>query len=405
VADEQNSVKPDRVPRGAAIAALCKECHVAGCPRTKSKASCEDCHHPHALVNPKFDPAAIEKHARQLTAEQDAYKALFARGRQLAQLQKWDEARDAFRDALKANPASSSSAEAILMCERRLNPGIAGFKIVGGQFDPATGLPKEVVMDGLGLSLVLVPAGSFDMGSARRPAASPMHTVDVSAFYIGKYELTQAQWKALMGKNPSYYQGGKFAGEDRMPAEQVSWEDCQALLRTINARSPGGGFRLPTEAEWEYAARAGSTGPMAADDVLRSAWLVENSVPPDAPPPVRTGLYLLGAGVQSVPHPVGTREPNAWGLYDMLGNVSQWCSSLYEPYPYNALDGRESPSAQGLRVVRGASFADFIESADAAQRHGDRPDHRLRWTGVRLAYSPPAGGPGAAVALGSAAAK
>jgi formylglycine-generating enzyme required for sulfatase activity len=89
----------------------------------------------------------------------------------------------------------------------------------------------------------------------------------------------------------------------------------------------------------------------------------------------------------------------------MLGNVSQWCSSLYEPYPYNALDGRESPSAQGLRVVRGASFADFIESADAAQRHGDRPDHRLRWTGVRLAYSPPAGGPGAAVALGSAAAK
>jgi formylglycine-generating enzyme required for sulfatase activity len=403
VADEQNSVKPDRVPRGAAIAALCKECHVAGCPRTKSKASCEDCHHPHALVNPKFDPAAIEKHARELTAEQDSYKALFARGQQLAQLQKWDEARSAFRDALKENPASSSAAEAIVMCERRIKPGIPGFKIVGGQFDPATGLPKEIVMDGLGLSLVLVPKGSFDMGSDRRPGASPVHTVDVAAFYLGKVELTQAQWKALTGTNPSYYQGKKFAGEDQMPVEQVSWVDCQALLRTINSRSPGGGFRLPTEAEWEYAARAGSTEPAAAD-VLRSAWLVENSVPPDAPPPVRTGLYLIGAGVQSVPHPVGTKEPNAWGLYDMLGNVSQWCSSLYERYPYNALDGRESPSASGMRVVRGANFADYAENADPAQRHGDRPDHRLRWTGVRLAFSPPAGGP-AAEAAGSSAAK
>jgi formylglycine-generating enzyme required for sulfatase activity len=89
----------------------------------------------------------------------------------------------------------------------------------------------------------------------------------------------------------------------------------------------------------------------------------------------------------------------------MLGNVSQWCSSLYEPYPYNALDGRESPAASGIRVVRGANFADYAESADPGQRHGDRPDHRLRWTGVRLAFSPPGGGPAATAALGSSAAR
>lgn len=399
VADEQNSVKPDRVPRGAAIAALCMECHIAGCPRTKSDVSCEDCHHPHALVNPKFDRAAIEKHARDLTAEHEAYKALLARGEQLARLQKWGDARDAFRDALKENPASSSAAEAILMCERRLNPGIPGFSIVGDQFDPATGLPREIIMEGIGLDLVLVPAGSFDMGSERRPAASPVHTVDVAAFYLGKYELTQGEWKALMGTNPSPYQGTKFSEEDRMPVTQVSWDDCQALLHKISTRSPGGGFRLPSEAEWEYAARAGSTEPLTAADVLRYAWVEENSEPPNLPPPVRTGLYLIGAGTTAVPHPVGTKEPNDWGFYDMLGNVSQWCSSLYEPYPYNALDGRESPAGNGVRVVRGANFADNVENADPAQRHGDRPDHRLRWTGVRLAFSPPGGRPSTTASL------
>ena len=389
VADEQNSVKPERVPHGASIALLCKECHRAGCPHTKEKASCENCHHPHALVNPKFDPAAIEKHARELTAQRESYRTLLAQGDQLAQNQKWDAARDAFRSALKEDPTSVRAAAAIVMCERRLNPGIPGFTIIGDKFDPETGLPREIVMDGLGLHLALVPAGSFDMGSDRRPNATPVHTVDVAAFYLGKYELTQAQWKALMGTNPSACQGKKFAGEDRMPVEQISWEDCQAFLQKINMRSPGGGFRLPTEAEWEYAARAGSTEPLGAPELLRTAWLVENSVPPNTPPSVRTGLYLIGAGTVSVPHPVGTSEPNRWGLYDMLGNVSEWCSSLYEPYPYGALDGRESVSGGGIRVVRGANFADFAENADPAQRHGDRPDHRLRWNGVRLAYSPP----------------
>jgi formylglycine-generating enzyme required for sulfatase activity len=389
VADEQNSVKPDRVARGAAIASLCIECHRAGCPKTAEKVSCENCHHPHALVNPKFDPAAVEEHARQLSARQEAYQSRLSQGERLAQIKNWSGARDAFKAALAESPASRRAKAGILMCERRLNPGIPGFTIVGDQFDPETGLPREIVMDRAGIALVLIPAGSFDMGSDQRLDAKPVHTVSVAAFYLAKVELTQAQWKALMGTNPSFYQGKKYADADRMPVEQVSWEDCQALVREINRRTSAGAFRLPTEAEWEYAARAGSTVPLSAAEVLRTAWVRENSEPADAPPPVRTGLYLVGSGVISVPHPVGTGEPNRWGLYDMLGNVSEWCSSRYEPYPFDAADGRESAADPGTRVVRGANFADFAENADPAQRHSERPDRRLRWNGVRLAFSPP----------------
>jgi len=398
IADEQNSVKPDHIPRGVAIAALCVQCHRAGCPQTLAKATCQDCHHPHALVNPKLDAAAVEARASQLAAQQAAFKADLAQGERLAQLGQWEGARAAFASALRENPSSEQARKEILRCERRLHPGLPGFRIAGDQFDAQTGLPKEIILDALGVDLVLVPGGSFDMGSDQRPAAQPVHTVDVAAFYLSKFELTQGQWKGLMGTNPSYYQGKKFADADRMPVEQVSWDDCQALLRAVNGRVPGGGFRLPTEAEWEYAARAGSDAPMTAAEILRSAWLEENSEPPNLPPPVRTGLYLIGAGATSVPHPVGTSEPNAWGLYDMLGNVSEWCSSRFEPYPYSDADGRESAApAPGTRVVRGANFADFVEDADAAQRHSERPDRRLRWNGMRLAFTPPAS-PAAATA-------
>ena len=396
VMDEENGIKPDRIPRGAAIATLCLECHEDGCPKTENVKDCQTCHHPHALVNPTFDPADTEARAKQLAVQQDAYKARLAEGEQWAQAGRWEAARDAFRAALKENPASSRAQEALLMCERRLKPGIPGFKIVGDQFDAPSGLPKEIVMDGLGLSLVLVPAGSFDLGSEQHPDTQPVHTLTIAPFYLGKFEMTQGQWKALMSTNPSFYQGEKFPQADTLPVEQVSWEDCQKMLAEINKKAPGGGFRLPTEAEWEYAARAGSAGPLPATEVLRYAWLRENSEPANPAPPVRTGMYLIGSGVIASPHPVGTSEPNRWGLYDMLGNVSEWCSSLFQPYPYDAGDGREAAAGQGARVVRGANFADAADAADAALRHSDRPDLRLRWNGVRLAFSPPAEGQSAA---------
>jgi formylglycine-generating enzyme required for sulfatase activity len=141
--------------------------------------------------------------------------------------------------------------------------------------------------------------------------------------------------------------------------EQVSWVDAQAFIRKLNEKVPGGGFRLPTEAEWEFAARTGGAVP---------------------------GPTVPG---QSSPHPVGKGQPDKLGLYDMLGNVWEWCSSLERPYPFGAADGRESATAPGLRILRGGGFADPQDLLDPAFRHAERPDRRLHYNGLRLARDVP----------------
>jgi formylglycine-generating enzyme required for sulfatase activity len=403
VIDEQNTAKPDRVAHGAAIAALCSECHRRGCPRTSEVKNCQECHHIHALVNPKLDAGTIEKRASDLAALMQAYQGHLAEGERQVKLAQWAPAQTAFNAALKDYPASDRARTALTMIARRLKPGISGFKTVGDQVEPQSGLPKEIVLDGLGIDLVLVPAGSFDLGTEQGPDTKPVHTVNVAPFYLAKFEMTQAQWKAIMGANPSLYQGAKFPQADQMPVEQVSWEDCQTMLAGINKQVTGGGFRLPTEAEWEYAARAGSTDSFDSAQVLSAGWLRENSrvagpasIAGMAQPAGATRGAMqdfeaakLAAPDGYSPHPVGTSQPNRWGLYDMLGNVSEWCSSLYQPYPYNAMDGRESTTGPGVRVVRGDTFMDSAESADLALRHSDRSTRKLRWNGVRLAFSPP----------------
>jgi formylglycine-generating enzyme required for sulfatase activity len=440
VIDEQNTAKPDRVAHGDAIAALCVECHRRGCPHSTDLKNCQTCHHIHALVNPTLDAATIEKRAKEQVALVESYRGHLAEGERLLQQAQWEPARAAFATALKEYPTSDRAKTALAVIARRLKPGFSGFKIVGDQFDASSGLPKEIVLEELGLSLVLVPAGSFDLGSDQHADAKPVHTVVVAPFYLAKFELTQAQWKALMGKNPSYYQGEKFPQADQLPVEQVSWNDSRDMLGVLNQRIPGGGFRLPTEAEWEYAARAGSADSTSTDaaKLLSVAWLRENSrvagAAPDAvavPPepgavpdpkaprgpraprgekgmrsekgaPTEPGMAQLMRAMQGVeaaklaapdkyaPHPVGTTHPNRWGLYDMEGNVSEWCSSLDQPYPFNDSDGRELVDAQGLRVLRGDTFMDSAESADLTLRHADRPTRKLRWNGVRVAFSPPA---------------
>ena len=161
---------------------------------------------------------------------------------------------------MPGNPLATAKLE---LCEHRLHPGLEGFEIVGNRIDSGSGLPKEVKISGLGVPMVLVPTGQCDIGSDNLAGAQPVNTVHIEAFYMGKYEVTQAQWKALMGTNPSLHQG------DDLPVEGVSWLMCQALMRKLNERIPGGGFRLPTEAEWEYACRAGSNQPWR-----RPSWYV-----------------------------------------------------------------------------------------------------------------------------------
>jgi formylglycine-generating enzyme required for sulfatase activity len=367
VRDERNNIKPDRLPHAAAIAGLCATCHAAGCPKSKRTDACQTCHHVHALLDPNKPPSSQDERLDQLTRSSQVAVRHVGEGQRLVKLEHWQQAREEFQAALKEEPGNQVAARLLQVCERRLAPAMAGFEIAGKDWDAGTGLAREARVAELGIRMVLIPGGDADIGSERFAGAKPVHTVHVEAFYLGKYEVTRAEWKALMGTDPSAQTSS--ADADRLPVDHVSWEAAQAFVSKLNQRVAGGGFRLPTEAEWEYAARAG--GPADASTMERVAWF---NAPAQA----------------SAPHPVGSREADKLGLFDMQGNVWEWCSSLYMPYPYDSADGRESLSAAGLRVLRGGGFADTADLLDPAARHAERPQRRLRSNGLRIARSVPA---------------
>lgn len=362
VIDERNNIKPEKMPQGAAIAGLCADCHSAGCPKTKQKAGCEKCHHVHALVNPSKPPAVRNEALEKRTEQWNRYTSQMEAGEQALQAQQWQKAKAAFETALKENPGDRRAKEQLLVCERRLKGQLPGFETAGASFDSRTGLPGEVRVAGLGIPMVLVPGGDIDIGSERYPGAKPVHTISVAPFYLAKFEVTQAEWAAVMGRAAPGLKKG-----DRMPVSDVSWEEAQALIGKLNEKVPGGGFRLPTEAEWEFAARTGGAEPAALADV---AWFDRTE---------------KDAG----PAPVGSKKPNKLGIYDLQGNVSEWTSSLARPYPFDAADGREAPDGTGLRVVRGGSYADSADLLDPALRHSERVNRKIRWNGLRLARSVP----------------
>lgn len=185
-------------------------------------------------------------------------------------------------------------------------------------------------------------------------------------FYIGKYEVTQAQWQTVMGGNPSY-----FKNCDNCPVEQVSWIDVQEFLEKLNERNDGFRYRLPTEAEWEYACRAG-TGSDHAGNVDRLAWYDKNS------------------GEKT--HPVGQRAPNPFGLYDMTGNVWEWClDSYHKSYDGAPTDGSAWLSQQKVegfdsytRVLRGGSYQVDVWDLRSSSRYRYAPDHRYMSFGFRV---------------------
>jgi len=192
----------------------------------------------------------------------------------------------------------------------------------------------------------------------------PAYKVTVNSFYIAKYPVTQALWKAVMGKNPS-----KFEGDD-LPVENVSWNDAQEFIRKLNTQT-GKTYRLPTEAEWEFAARGGVksqgyiySGSDTADEV---AWYIENS--------------------GNKTHPVGLKKANELGIYDMNGNVHEWCNDWYNTY--NSMRSQTN-NPQGLsrgtdRVFRGGSWEGYDIFVTIAFREHDRPNVRLDNLGFRLA--------------------
>lgn len=205
-----------------------------------------------------------------------------------------------------------------------------------------------------------IPTGSFRMGSTEFfDSEKPVHKVKISeAFYLGKYEVTQAQWQVVMGNNPSYFKG------DNLPVENVSWEDVQEFIAKLNRKGEGT-YRLPTEAEWEYACRAGTSGDYAGN-LDEMGWYEGNS--------------------ERKTHPVGQKKPNGWGLYDMHGNVWEWCEDWYDGgyYARSPNSDPKGPSEGSTRVARGGG-CDFPSVAcRSATRYGFRPVLRGNTLGFRL---------------------
>ena len=232
--------------------------------------------------------------------------------------------------------------------------------------EPGRSAPVREWTNSLGMEFVWIPAGGFVMGSPEdeegRYADEVQHEVRISrGFWMGKYEVTQGEWEELMGENPSYF---REWGE-RWPVEFVAWSDVQRFIQKLSERESGSGsrYRLPSEAEWEYAARAGTPGARYGD-LEESAWYSENS----------------GGGT----HPVGMKRANAWGLHDMLGHVWKWTADWYATYPTGSVTDPEGPSTGSYRVLRGGSWsggAGYVRSAD---RYYGSPGARSSSIGFRL---------------------
>ena len=237
-----------------------------------------------------------------------------------------------------------------------------------------------------GITFIQLPAGRFTMGTSDEErdmldgqnnwsrfeeSERPRRVVAISKpFLLGKFEVTQKQWRDVLGKNPS-----AFKGTNSLPVDSVSWEEAHEFIQKLNEKNDGK-FRLPTEAEWEYACRAGSTnfyglGQQGAEVDLTNlgdyAWLRKNS--------------------EGKPHPVGAKKPNAWGLCDMHGNVWEWCEDWFAAEFYKMAPAKDPLNARPAieRVMRGGSWFLEAQIARAAYRSGGVPALKSQYVGLRLA--------------------
>ena len=234
---------------------------------------------------------------------------------------------------------------------------------------PVSSNVLPITVKGVTFNMIKVDGGTFTMGATSEQEdpdknEKPTHQVTLSSYYIGETEVTQALWKAVMKNNPSDFKGGN------KPVEMVSWEDCQKFIGKLNGLT-GKSFRLPTEAEWEYAARGGNrsnhtqySGGSRIDDV---AWYSGNS--------------------GSKTHPVKTKKPNELGLYDMSGNVWEWCQDWYDSYGSKAQTNPTGPGSGSFRVLRGGGWLDYERDCRSSYRINFWPGFRSFTLGFRLALS------------------
>jgi formylglycine-generating enzyme required for sulfatase activity len=229
---------------------------------------------------------------------------------------------------------------------------------------PALDAPESgaAVVNSLGMRMVPVAGGSFQMGSL--PGAPLRQEEELSrrvtltrAFRIAATEVTQRQWLTLMPSNRS-----PQAGDD-LPVTSISWKEAQEFCSMLSRRE-GGTYRLPTEAEWEYACRAGGDTPAGTAELAAAAWYADNS--------------------QETTHPVGQKKANAWGLHDVLGNVAEWTLDAYGPYPREEGTDPTGPAGGTTKVVRGGSWRGFAPAVRCAARTGAPESYQLAHVGFRV---------------------
>ena len=230
---------------------------------------------------------------------------------------------------------------------------------------------ETLTVNGVSFKMIAIQGGTFTMGATLEQGSDayndekPAHEVTLSSFCIGETEVTQALWQAVMGSNPSYH-----TGDLNCPVEQVSWNACQQFITKLNQMT-GKNFRLPTEAEWEYAARGGTQSQgykyAGSNSIGGVAW------------------YASNASTQS--QPVASKVPNELGLYDMSGNVSEWCHDWYNN-GYNSESPTENPTGPesgSYRVMRGGCFLDYARSCRVSSRSNSSPSITYVGLGLRLA--------------------
>ncbi|MCY2979258.1 MAG: formylglycine-generating enzyme family protein [Planctomycetota bacterium] len=240
---------------------------------------------------------------------------------------------------------------------------------------PVFGQQPKAITNSIGMKLALILPGSFWMGSPKeekgRLSNETQHLVTISHwFYIGAYEVTQDQYEKVMGSNPSRFKGAKN------PVETVGWDDAVSFCKKLSAmpeeKAAGREYRLPTEAEWEYACRANSISTYSfgdsAESLGESAWYDQN------------------AGLTT--HPVGEKKPNRWGLYDMHGNVWERCQDWNADYPSDASTDPKGPDGGSIRVARGGCWSGVAAFCRSAIRAADGQSIRSGQCGIRIALSP-----------------
>ncbi len=227
---------------------------------------------------------------------------------------------------------------------------------------------QTIMVNGVSFTMIAVEGGTFQMGATSEQGSDagsneyPVHSVTLSDYYIGETEVTQELWEAVMGSNPSDFSG------DQKPVEYVSWNDCQEFITKLNELT-GKNFRLPTEAEWEYAARGGNESQgykySGSNTIGNVAWYDGNS------------------GT----HNVKTKSPNELGIYDMSGNVNEWCEDWYGDYSSGSQTNPAGPSTGFDRVLRGGDWHHYADSCRVSFRGKIKPDNGLNYDGFRLALS------------------